>query len=196
MSRGLLARRRALLVLGACGVGAVALAAGAADHAAALAAIRQGGVVVVMRHAVAPGTFDPEGFTLGDCRTQRNLDDAGRAQARRIGDWFRAHALAPATVRSSQWCRCRDTARLAFGSAVDWPALNSQIRSGPDPETAEALRAALAQLPRGGFEVWVTHQVNINHLAGEATASGEAVVLRPADPGAAGVRVLARLRID
>lgn len=144
-----------------------------------LAAIRQGGVVVVLRHALAPGTFDPPGFVLGQCATQRNLSDEGRAQARRIGAWFQGRGLKPQRVRSSQWCRCQDTARLAFGRADEWPALNSLIadRSAESAQTAQ-LKQALGQVAAGGFEVWVTHQVNISALSGSFTGSGDGVVLR------------------
>lgn len=81
--------------------------------------------VLALRHALAPGTFDPPGFRLGDCSMQRNLSDEGRAQARRIGAWFSARALLPARVRSSPWCRCVDTATLAFGAPERWAALGS-----------------------------------------------------------------------
>ncbi|HUG23717.1 histidine phosphatase family protein [Piscinibacter sp.] len=146
--------------------------------------LREGGagLVVAMRHALAPGTFDPPGFRLDDCSTQRNLNDKGRAQARRLGAWFRQRSLAPTAVRASQWCRCLETARLAFGNATPWPALNSLVNE-PDraaPQT-EALRAELARLAnerRPGFEVWVTHQVNIRALTQRATGPGDAVLLR------------------
>jgi hypothetical protein len=94
---------------------APALARAGGDDAAA--AIRAGAAVVAFRHALAPGTFDPPGFRLGDCSTQRNLNDEGRAQSRRLGAWFTERGLQPAAVRSSPWCRCIDTARLAFGQA-------------------------------------------------------------------------------
>ena len=96
-----------------CGAGVLA-PAGAQDGVAAR--LRSGGVVLAFRHAMAPGTFDPPGFVLEDCRTQRNLSDEGRAQAARIGQWFREQGLTPARVRSSPWCRCLDTARIAFGT--------------------------------------------------------------------------------
>ncbi len=177
--------------------GGVARAAVADEEATATAAdaLRQGGVVVVMRHTLAPGTFDPPGFKLGDCATQRNLSDAGRDHARRIGEWFRAQRLVPAAVRSSQWCRCRDTATLAFGAARDWPALNSVIAIRErEPEQTAALRSALARVPGGRFEVWVTHQVNIGALAGESAAPGDAVVLRH-DAATGRAVVVASLRI-
>jgi phosphohistidine phosphatase SixA len=162
-----------------------ALEPAAADPTDAARSLLQqggGGLVVAMRHALAPGTFDPPGFRLGDCSTQRNLSDEGRAQAQRIGAWFRQHGLVPTAVRSSEWCRCRDTAQLAFGPPAAWPALNSLARDRANEATqTAALRDELARLAaqaRPGFEVWVTHQANIGALVGEATASGAAVLLR------------------
>ena len=96
-----------------------------AAHEDVAALLRQGNVVIAFRHALAPGTFDPPGFQPGVCSTQRNLSDEGRAQARRIGEWFKAAGLQPARVRSSPWCRCLDTATLAFGQAEPWAALGS-----------------------------------------------------------------------
>lgn len=89
-------QRRTLLLTGL----ALPLGARSAD-AAASDLLREGGVVLALRHALAPGTFDPPEFRLGDCSTQRNLNDEGRAQARRVGDWFIARQLKPVRVRSS-----------------------------------------------------------------------------------------------
>ena len=77
-------------------------------------ALRVPGSVVIVRHSYAPGGFDPPDSKLEDCATQRNLDDNGRAQARRMGEAFRAHGITVGAVRSSPRCRCLDTARLAF----------------------------------------------------------------------------------
>lgn len=178
-------RRCCLALLSAAALPGVAFgqAREAPLDAAALAALREGGVVLALRHALAPGTFDPPGFALGQCSTQRNLSDEGRAQARRIGAWFAQVGLRPQRVRTSQWCRCQETARLAFGAADDWPMLNSLAREGPAEATREAaLREALAAVPRGAFEVWVTHQFNIRALSGETTGSGDGVVLRGQRP--------------
>lgn len=173
---------------------AAPLAARADENAARL--IAQGGLVVAFRHALAPGTFDPPGMRLDDCSTQRNLNDEGRAQARRIGEWFRARNLVPARVRSSPWCRCVDTAELAFGRVERWPSLGSP-RAGTEETNARALadlRAALAQAARtpGRFEAWVTHMFVLADLAGQNTASGEALLLAAGPDGAP--RVLARLQ--
>lgn len=168
---------------------------GRAGDADAESLIRAGGVVAAFRHALAPGTFDPPGFTLGDCSTQRNLNDEGRAQARRIGAWFQSRALQPAAVRSSPWCRCLDTATLAFGRAESWAPLGSP-RGHPEASRSphlQQLRQALvgASSRRGRFEVWVTHMFVLSDLTGGGSDSGEGLVLRAGADG--GVEVLARL---
>ena len=88
--------------------------------------IRAGGCAVLIRHAqTVAGVGDPPGFRVDMCSTQRNLSEDGRAQARRIGQWFQTHGLKPRAVQSSAWCRCKDTADLAFGRHIVWQALNS-----------------------------------------------------------------------
>lgn len=175
------AARRRWLLLG--GLAAVGLARGQSADADTLAALRRGGCVAAFRHANAPGTGDPPGFRLEHCETQRNLDDAGRDQARKLGAWFRAQGLAPAAVRSSPWCRCLETARLAFGdeAVLAWAPLGSPRAQGHDAERQRAeLRAALAQVPTGRFEIWVSHQFTLSALVGGGTASAEGLVLRTA----------------
>lgn len=149
------------------------------------------GGVVMLRHALAPGTFDPPGFRLGDCRTQRNLSDEGRTQAQRLGAALTARGLRPVRVRSSPWCRCLDTARLAFGAVAPvepWAALGSphgQAESTNAQSLAqlrEALAARVAQ--RGGVEVWVSHMFVFNAWLGESPGSGDGVVLGLAPDGA------------
>lgn len=138
-----------------------------------------GACVVMIRHAqTEPGIGDPPGFRLDRCSTQRNLSAEGRTQAERIGQWFKSRGLAPSAVQSSAWCRCKDTADLAFGRHKVWPALNSFFGeySTKDRQTAQ-LRAALKDIQRGSFEVWVTHQVNMTALTGAGMAMGEALVL-------------------
>ncbi len=156
--------------------------------------LREGGCVVLMRHAqTEPGLGDPPGFTLGQCRTQRNLSAAGREQARRVGEAFRREDVAIASVRSSAWCRCVDTAQLAFGRHALWPALNSFFQGQGDGEvqTHEVLRTVAALRAPVNW-VLVTHQVNISARTGEYPAMGELFATRPdaATPGR--LRVLAR----
>lgn len=144
-----------------------------------------GGLVVLIRHAsTVPGVGDPPEFRLGDCTTQRNLSDAGRAEAERIGASFRARRIGVTAVRSSEWCRCRDTAERAFGTYRPWSALNSFFRDhGTAPrQRAEVLRAIRDHRGPGNL-VLVTHQVNITDLTGVVPTSGELVVLRPGRTG-------------
>ncbi len=134
---------------------------------------------MLLRHAQTdPGVGDPPGWRLGDCASQRNLSAAGRAQAAAIGVLFRQHRLRPRAVRSSPWCRCIDTAQLAFGRAEPWPALASFFDDrSTEPAQTSSLLDALARAPAGGFEVWVTHMVNIVALSGESVAMGEGLVV-------------------
>jgi broad specificity phosphatase PhoE len=143
--------------------------------------LQRGGYIIVMRHATTvPGTGDPQGYTLKDCATQRNLSDDGRAQARRWGAAVAKHRIPIGDVFSSEWCRCLDTAKLAFGSATPWAALNSFF-DNPDRQAAQtkAIRARLASNPSPQKNtVLVTHQVNVTALTGVSPQMGEAVLLR------------------
>jgi len=163
----------------------LALVPGAPGGDALWDLLRGGGQVVVMRHATTtPGTGDPPGFRLDDCATQRNLTDGGRGEARRVGAAFRAHGIAVAGVRSSRWCRCLETARLAFGRVEPWPPLDSifEDRSG-EPEQTRAVRAVAGERPDGGNLILVTHGANILALTGILPAPGEFVVLTPEGGG-------------
>ena len=160
------------------------------------ARLSQPGIVAIMRHAHAPGAGDPARFALDDCTTQRNLDARGRAQARAIGAAIRAAGVTVERVLASQWCRCRDTARLLeLGPVDDLPALNSFFRdpARTDQQTAE-LRRFLIDLPREESVVLVTHFVNIRALTGRGVASGEVLLL---DIGRGGtVSVVDEILID
>lgn len=154
------------------------------------------GGVLMFRHALAPGTLDPPGFKLGDCATQRNLNEEGRHQARQLGAWFAARQLRPTRVRSSPWCRCLETARLAFGERVEpWAALGSP-RAGDDASNAQALAQMREELAvvvnrRAGFEVWVSHMFVFSAFLGEGAGSGEGALLGLGESGAP--RVVARV---
>jgi phosphohistidine phosphatase SixA len=188
-------RRHVGLLLMAAVLALSSMAASAADTSpddSGWSALKDGSIVL-FRHANAPGGGDPEGFQLGDCRTQRNLDEAGRTQARRIGEQFRRRGVKVGAVLTSQWCRTRETAELAFpGMARDDVAFNSFFndRSREPAQTAQAL-ATLKRWAGPGVLVVTTHQGNISALTGTGTASGEGVIVRPT---ATGVDVLGRLQ--
>ena len=140
----------------------------------------------MIRHALAPGSGDPDNFRVGDCTTQRNLNERGRNQARRIGAWLRAGGIQAARVYSSQWCRCLETAALMnVGPVRELPALNSFYERPQDrASNLSALRAFLARQPADGdLIILVTHYVTIAGITGVAVSSGEGVLLKLADGG-------------
>ena len=140
------------------------------------------GGVVLMRHAIAPGGGDPADFRLGDCRTQRNLSNEGRAQARRIGQQIRVSGVDITGVLSSPWCRSRDTARLLgvgdvrtrgyLGSTFTAPPRIAAVRESRTRQLIEAHRG------REGILIVVGHYANIMDLTGLATGSGEGIAVR------------------
>lgn len=153
----------------------------------------QDGSIVLFRHANAPGFSDPPGFTLNDCSTQRNLDATGQAQARRIGEQFRSRRIPVREVLSSQWCRTRETAQLAFPGLVrDAAPFNSFFETSERQaaQTAAALDM-LKQWQGPGVLVVVTHQVNITALTGVSPASGQGVIVKP---GQDGLTILGRVQ--
>jgi phosphohistidine phosphatase SixA len=159
-------------------------------------ALRGGGQVVLIRHAsTEPGLGDPPGFRVEDCATQRNLSEAGRAEARRIGAVFRWRGIPVERVLSSRWCRCLETARLAFGRVEPWPALDSFFEDrSREPEQTRAVKALMSEPRTRGNLVLVTHQVNITALTGIVPAMGEAIVVTRGPDGTA--RVAGRLGLS
>jgi phosphohistidine phosphatase SixA len=178
---------RAVLLVGlalAAGVLALAAPAGGADEEV-WALLRSGGQIVLIRHAITtPGVGDPDGMRLDDCQSQRNLTDAGRAHARRVGEAVRARGVAIERVLSSPWCRCLETARLAFGGAETWTAL-SNLFGRPDnrAEQIRQMRTVVGEPRTGGNLVLVTHGSTIAALTGINPDTAEMVVLTPQGQG-------------
>ena len=136
------------------------------------------------RTSYAPGTFDPPDARLDDCSTQRNLDDRGRAQARRIGEAFRQNGVAVGTVLSSPRCRCLDTARLAFGQAQSREPLQGALRDEARRQRQVAeIKKAIAAHREGPPLVLVTHGSVVQDLTGLDIPMGAFVVLRRSADG-------------
>jgi broad specificity phosphatase PhoE len=173
------------------------LARAEAADAAVWERLRKGRLVILMRHAsTEPGLGDPQGFRIGDCATQRNLSEAGRGEARRVGARFRAERVPIAKVYTSPWCRCRDTATLAFGDAEDWEPLSSLFDfPHQEAEYSERVKKRIAgysvRAPAGNV-VMVTHNVNIAALSRQSVAPAEMVLMRP--DGCCSARMLERLK--
>jgi broad specificity phosphatase PhoE len=145
------------------------------------AVLRAGGQVILIRHAVTtPGSGDPPGMRLDDCSTQRNLSDEGRQHARRIGEQFRKRNIPVDRVLSSPWCRCLETARLAFGKAeVSQPLSNLFGRYENRDRQIREMRALLREARKGANLVLVSHGSTILALTGVAPATGEMVLVGP-----------------
>jgi phosphohistidine phosphatase SixA len=144
--------------------------------------------LLMMRHADAPGIGDPAGYSMDDCRTQRNLGEEGRRQAASTGSWLRRQGIDRAMVFSSPWCRCKDTAQgLNLGGYGVEPALGSFFDT---PQRASLQTQDLSAFIAGKLAVkgpmaliLVTHHVNIREFVGENLGSGDMVLVRVGPEG-------------
>lgn len=152
--------------------------------------------IYLLRHALAPGAGDPQNFNVSDCGTQRNLSNKGRDQAVRIGKKFRDNLKILPQVFSSQWCRCKETAKLlGLGDVRELPILNSFFRNfnSKDDQTNQ-LKNWLLQKKNNIPIILVTHQVNITALTGIYPNSGEVIVIRMDNNQI--IRTVGRIAVD
>lgn len=146
--------------------------------------LKKGGHLVLMRHAVTtPGVGDPPGFRLDDCSTQRNLTDYGRLDAKRVGAAFRARGIVIESVLSSPWCRCVETANLAFGTAEISTALSNLFTHPENRERQVREMRELMDRPQRGNRVFVSHGATISALTGVSLDTAEMVVVTPQPRG-------------
>ena len=139
--------------------------------------------VLLMRHTLAPGVGDPANYSLEDCKTQRNLNAVGRAQAVFVGEWLKKQDVKNTELHSSVWCRCKDTAALLnFGEYKVEPALASFF---DDMSKAKESNLKLQRFIAGKMKskgnkalIMVTHHVNILEFMGENIASGDMVLAK------------------
>lgn len=175
--RALLGRWLLMLVL--------AIPAAHADEAL-WSLLKGGGQVVLIRHALTtPGVGDPQGMVLADCATQRNLSDEGRSHARQVGDAFRVRAIPVGRLVSSPWCRCLETARLAFGKEPQASTALSNLFGRGDPQGRQVaqLRDLVSRKPTAGNTVMVSHGSTILALTGVSPGTGEMVIVTPQGEG-------------
>ena len=158
--------------------------------------LKSGGQVVLVRHALTtPGVGDPDGMVLTDCKTQRNLSNEGRDHAKLVGDSFRARRIPIGQVVSSPWCRCIDTATLAFGIKPETSAALGNLFGRGDQQATqiEQLKPLVARRPQTGNTIMVSHGSTIFALTDTMPAMGEMVVLTPLGEGR--FRVAGRLQV-
>ena len=141
--------------------------------------LEDGGKLIFIRHAYAPGNGDPAGFNLNDCSTQRNLSDDGRKQAQRIGEFFTKNKIEIDKVFSSEWCRCKETAKIAFKNYSTNSFLNSFYSSKFSKNKDKQVKAFnyyVKNLESKKNLIFVTHYVFISEVLNYGPSSGEIVV--------------------
>ena len=141
--------------------------------------LKQGGKLIFIRHAYAPGGGDPKNFDINDCKTQRNLSNSGREQAKKIGSYFKERNIPIDKVYSSEWCRCKETASIAFNDFEIKSFLNSffssQFAKNKDPQMKK-LKTFISNWNEDKNLVFVTHYVVISESLNYAPSSGEIVI--------------------
>jgi len=178
----------------------IAPALAADESKAAWDALVRGGHIALIRHANAPGPSlgqggDPPGFKIDDCRTQRNLDESGRTQAKALGEAFRLHGVRVDRIQSSPWCRCMDTARLMAVGGVEtsWALVPSTDRNPNAPAALRTLTDMVANWRGPGTLVLVTHGLTVRALIGIVPSQAEIVVLKPTTGSESGPHVVGRI---
>ena len=141
--------------------------------------LEEGGKLIFIRHAYAPGSGDPDNFNLNDCSTQRNLSKEGQRQAEYIGEFFRNNKVKIDKVLSSEWCRCKETAKIAFKNFSTNSFLNSfyssKFAKNRDKQV-KALKEYIKKFKSDKNLVLVTHYVLISEILNYGPSSGEIVV--------------------
>ena len=144
-----------------------------------ITSLKEGGKLVFIRHALAPGNGDPENFELKNCSTQRNLNNIGIEQSKRIGLIFKKNDIKIDNIFSSEWCRCKDTAKFAFDNFETFDALNSfydiKFAANEDKQIKDFYEF-ITNLDNKNNIIFVTHYVVIGAILNIGTSSGEIVV--------------------
>ena len=141
---------------------------------------QEGNKIILIRHSLAPGGGDPVGFKINDCKTQRNLNRVGINQSKKIGKLFKKNKVLIDQVLTSQWCRCKDTAKYAFGEYKEFTALNSTFQSPYDKNETKQLKELYSFVKKwdgkGKNLVLVTHYSIITAITNAVPSSGEIVI--------------------
>ena len=141
--------------------------------------LKDGKKIIFIRHAIAPGSGDPESFNIKNCSTQRNLNDEGKIQSKKIGNFFKTNKIKISKILSSEWCRCKDTAKIAFGKFETFNALNSfydaRFQKNRSSQIND-LRNFISSWESDSNLILVTHYVVIYDLLNSAVSSGEMII--------------------
>ena len=141
--------------------------------------LKKGGKLIFIRHAYAPGGGDPDNFDINDCNTQRNLNNSGKKQAKNIGNFFKDNNIKIENIYSSEWCRCKETAKYAFNNYETKSFLNSffsqKFAHNKDKQVKE-LKDYIINWEGKKNLILVTHYVVISEILNVSTSSGEIVI--------------------
>ena len=141
--------------------------------------LQKGGKLIFIRHAYAPGGGDPDNFDINDCTTQRNLSDSGRVQSQKIGNFFKENKISIGKVYSSEWCRCKETASIAFKKYETKKFLNSFFSTKFIENRKKQIidfNIFLSTWDEDRNLIFVTHYVVISEILNYAPSSGEIVI--------------------
>ena len=145
-----------------------------------IAELKKGGKLIFIRHAYAPGIGDPDNFDIDNCNTQRNLNDVGRKQAKKIGAFFKKNNITVDEVYSSEWCRCKETAQIAFNKYEEKNFLNSFYSSrffkNKEQQMIKLKRFIYNHNNKKNI-IFLTHYVVINETLNYSSNSGEIIVI-------------------
>ena len=141
--------------------------------------LKNGGKLIFIRHAYAPGSGDPSNFDISDCTSQRNLSNLGKIQSKNIGYFFSKNNIPINKVYSSEWCRCKETAVIAFNGYEVKKSLNSffgeKFTKNKDSQIIN-LKKFIKNWNGKQNLVFVTHYVVIYEILNYGTSSGEIVI--------------------
>jgi len=141
--------------------------------------LKDGKKIVFIRHAIAPGSGDPKNFDIKQCTTQRNLNEDGKNQSKKIGDFFKQNKIKINKILSSEWCRCKDTAKIAFGKFETFNALNSFYEARFEKNRLRQikdLKNFISSWESDSNLILVTHYVVIYDLLNSRVSSGEMII--------------------
>ena len=140
--------------------------------------LKEGGKLILIRHSEAPGTGDPANFNLNDCKTQRNLSAEGIEQAKRLGDFFIKNNISFEKIYSSEYCRCKDTARYAFKNFETFSGLNSTFADpSKTPSYIKRTKEFIEKLDKSKNYIFVAHHTTIEGLTSTFAGSGEMIIV-------------------
>ena len=164
-----------------------ALTAGSAfaeiDNLTLVEKLKQGGYVILVRHAITDqNQSDTDPNNLGNCAAQRNLNQAGRDQSGSIGKAIKALSIPVGKVYSSLYCRCIETAELAFGKPESTLDLSSFMRETEEEKTrrVNVIKSLLGTRPDHKTNTFlVTHKHMLRLASGVQLSEGGAAIIKP-----------------